>query len=128
MRTGSALRRGRARRMPPGTGERSRLPVPLLHDLDPAWSTSDQESAAGAVAELEAALRAVGHPVVSLPVRHADLEACLRPFSPDGQVVLNWCEGLPGLPRSEAPVARKLAALGFAYPGSPAGRPFVSGC
>ena len=26
------------------------------------------------------------------------------------------------------PVARKLAALGFAYPGSPAGRPFVSGC
>jgi len=57
MRTGSALRRGRARRMPPGTGERSRLPVLLLHDLDPAWSTSDQESAAGAVAELEAALR-----------------------------------------------------------------------
>ncbi|MGC9023659.1 MAG: hypothetical protein ACP5NB_02305 [Chloroflexia bacterium] len=122
MRMGSALRYGRARRFEERRWpeERDRLPVLLLHDLDPSWPAPDLESAAGAVAELEDALRQVGHPVVSLPVHHADLEVHLRPFSPDEHVVLNWCEGLPGLPRSEALVAWKLAAQGFAYTGSPA--------
>lgn len=124
MRMESALRYGRARQFGekrrPETEERGHFSVLLLHDLDPAWPSSDLESAAGAAAELEAALRQVGHPVVPLPVCHADLEAHLRPFNPDEYIVFNWCEGLPGLPRSEALVAWKLAALGFAYTGSPA--------
>ncbi len=122
MRVESALRCSRARpieerRWPE---ERNRFPVLLLHDLDSTWPPLDLEEAAGAVAELEAALQQVGHPVVSLPVCHAELEDYLHPFHPDEYIVFNWCEALPGLPHSEALVAQKLAALGFAYTGSTA--------
>ncbi len=122
MKTGSALRYGRAdqvgKRSPPA--RRSDIPILLLYDLDPTWPSVDLEDAVQAVAQLETALREVGHPVVSLPVCHADLAQHLHPFRPAECIVLNWCESLPGIPRSEALVARKLAALGFTYTGSTA--------
>lgn len=96
-------------------------PVLLLHNLDPAWEPADQDEVLRQVATLEAALRDAGHPVTAVPVYGVDLAACLRSYDPREYVVLNWCEELPGLPHSDALVARTLEALGFTYTGSPPG-------
>lgn len=98
---------------------RTDLPVLLLHDLDPALGPADLDQVLSDVRTLESALREQGHPVVNVPVRHADLRSHLRGFAPDECIVLNWCESLPGIAHSEALVPRILDELGFTYTGSP---------
>ncbi len=98
--------------------DRTDLPVLLLHNLDQSWSSGDQEEAAQQASILEAALRDLGHPVESVPVVDANLAPRLRAYDPRDYIVFNWCEALPGIPRSESRVARTLAAMHFAYTGS----------
>jgi D-alanine-D-alanine ligase len=103
-----------------GTEDRTDLPVLLLHNLDLSWSAQEQAEAAKEACKLEAALQEVGHPVTGVTVVEPHLAPRLREFDPKEYVVFNWCEGLPGIPRSEARVARTLAAMHFAYTGSTA--------
>jgi len=96
------------------------IPVLLLHNVDSNWSAADIAEALDGAAELESAMREVGHPVTNLPVWSADLASHLLEYDPQAHVVFNWCESLPGMPRTEALVASTLNERGFAYTGSPA--------
>jgi len=95
------------------------LPVLLLYNIDPAWEIPEQDEAVTATQELIEALRQVGHPVTPVQVNDLDLRRFLSPYPPDHFVVLNWCEAVPGIARSEALVADILEEMGFAYSGSP---------
>ncbi len=94
------------------------LPVLLLHNLDPTWAPSDIDEVLQEVNRLEAALRSQGHPITSVAVQDANLADRLRSYHPHDYVVLNWCEELAGLPRSDALVAEILEQHHFTYTGS----------
>jgi len=94
--------------------------VLLLYDDDPAGDAAEAAEAAGALCTMDEALRDQGHAVVSVAVRDAELAGALAPFPPEDAIVLNWCEELPGSPRSEAQVPEILEDMGFVYTGSPA--------
>jgi len=93
-------------------------PVLLLHNVDETWEPADIGEALKEVDQLEKALREEGYPVTSVPVYDADLGKCLRNYDPRDFIVLNWCDELPGLSRSEALVAESLETLRFTYTGS----------
>jgi D-alanine-D-alanine ligase len=103
----------------PESNRRTDLPVLLLHNLDDTWEPADFEKALDEVGDLEQALRNQGHPVTNIPVYDSDLAGRLKDFDPDEYIVFNGCEGLPGVPFSEAMVAQTLESLGFTYTGSP---------
>lgn len=98
---------------------RTDLPVLLLHNVDPLWSADEIESALTAVKAITEALNMEGHPVFDLQVKSNDLQETLKPYDPEGYIVLNWCEELPGCPKSDADVAAILTAKSYAYTGSP---------
>lgn len=97
---------------------RTDLSVIVLHNLDAGWEPSDLKNALEEIGNLEAAIRSEGHPVTDVPVFDSDLASRLRDFRPEEHIVLNWCEGFPGIPFSEAMVAQSLEALDFVYTGS----------
>lgn len=103
----------------PGRPRRTDIPVLLLHNDDPAWGAAEAAEAGRAVAGFGDALREEGHPVTPAVLRDEDLSGVLRGFRPEAHLVVNWCEELPGLPRSEGRVAAVLEGLGFTYTGSP---------
>ena len=103
----------------PESNRRTDLPVLLLHNLDDTWEPADLEKALDEVDDLEKALRRQGHPVTNIPVYDSDLASRLKHYDPDEYIVFNGCEGFPGLPCSEATVAKTLESLGFTYTGSP---------
>ncbi len=96
------------------------LPVLLLHNVDPAWAPVHIEDAFKRAAGLESALRELGHPVENVPVYDDNMFLALRGYEANEWIVFNWCEELPGFPRSEALVVQILDALNFTYTGSPA--------
>jgi D-alanine-D-alanine ligase len=97
---------------------RTDLPVVMIYDLDPAWSQPEIEDHRGAIQVLLDALEEVGHPVQAVCVQTADLEAALKDINPDEHLILNWCEELPGIPRSEYMVAQILERMGFTFTGA----------
>ncbi|MBP1621225.1 MAG: hypothetical protein H6Q02_1992, partial [Acidobacteria bacterium] len=102
----------------PFAQRRTDLPVLLVHNIDPRWGAKDREESRVAADALEAALRQEGHPVTPVTVAKADLESLLQPYDPDEFVVFNWCEELPGMPRSESLVPDIYERLGFTYTGA----------
>jgi len=98
--------------------DRTDLPVLLLHNIDPEWPDEDAKYARKQVLEAVRALRGVGHPVTSVAVRQPELRRVLRRYAPEEFIVLNWCEGLPGVDRSEPLVARQLEEMGFTFTGA----------
>jgi D-alanine-D-alanine ligase len=102
-----------------GRPPRFDIPVLLLHDEDPAWESEARIETERAVQILADSLRNEGHVVRELAVRDGDLAGLLREVRPADHVVLNWCEELPGVPRSESHVAAILQEQGFVYTGSP---------
>jgi len=90
----------------------------MLHNLDPAWGDAGMADAVETVEKLKSELSEEGHPVVVAQVVDHALGEVLRPYSPDEFVIFNWCEELPGLPRSDNRVAEILEDLNFAYTGS----------
>ena len=101
------------------TDDRTDLPVLVLYNLDRTWPDQDILEVLDDVRCLLSALRALGHPVMSVPIYDADLITPLRPYHHHEYIVFNWCEELPGIPRSSAVVAQWLESLSFAYTGSP---------
>ncbi|MBN1380849.1 MAG: hypothetical protein JXA41_04155 [Deltaproteobacteria bacterium] len=98
---------------------RTDLPVLLLHNIDPSWKCNEIDQAMEDVNLMKEALSGEGHPVVDLQITSPDLAAALKPFDPDEYIVLNWCEELPGYPKSDADVAAVLKSRSYAYTGSP---------
>ncbi len=95
------------------------LPVLVVYDVDESWESHEIAEAAAETNRLVAALRRRGHSVRPLPLPDTDLAAHLEPFDPDKYIVLNWCEGFPGVERSDHAVATALEALQFTYTGAP---------
>jgi len=97
---------------------RTDLPVLLLYDVDRRWSQEEIRESVGLTDILVSALQAIGHPVSSICVETDNLPDLLRPYYPDELIVFNWCEELPGIPRSGALVAQELERRGFTYTGA----------
>ncbi|OHE18626.1 MAG: hypothetical protein A2X96_10715 [Syntrophobacterales bacterium GWC2_56_13] len=95
-----------------------KVPIVLLYNLDPSWTSREKEEVTLLSSQLGQAVSQVGHPVALVPVSDSDLEATLRPFNPSSHIVFNWCENLPATPRSESLVAQILESLGFAFTGA----------
>lgn len=96
------------------------LPVLLIYNLDPTWEPHARDEVERETRRLATAMVEVGHPVSLMPVADGGLATRLLAFSPDDQLVFNWCESLPGIPYSEALVADALEDLGFAFTGADA--------
>lgn len=96
----------------------SDLPVLMVFDLDESWEPHERAEVMADTGRLVAALRRRGHSVVPLPLTDADLPSLLAPYDPSRYVVFNWCEGLPGVDRSDHAVARALEDLNFTYTGA----------
>jgi len=101
------------------TEDRTDLPILLLYNLDHTWKVEEIADGFQDLTQLETDLSELGHPVKSVPIVNADLATPLSKFDPNEYIVFNWCEGIPGIPHSDAQVARALEALNFAYTGSP---------
>lgn len=94
------------------------LPVLLIHNMSPEWTSEEVRDAEQDVAALGDGLKALGHPVELLAVEDGRLAALLEPHDPRDLIVFNWCEELPGVPHSEPEVAAVLERLGFAFTGA----------
>lgn len=99
--------------------DRTDIPILLLYNVDLSWLPHEIEESRREVERLETSMREAGHPVTPQPVYDACLADVLRAHDPAEYVVLNWCEGVPGLPHSDALVAQTLETMNFAYTGSP---------
>ena len=99
--------------------DRTDLPVLLLYNLDHTWKVEEIADGFQDLMQLETDLSELGHPVKPVPIVNADLVTPLSKFDPNEHIVFNWCEGVPGLPHSDALVAQALETLNFAYTGSP---------
>jgi D-alanine-D-alanine ligase len=96
------------------------LPVLLIYNLDPAWTPHERDEVLKETNRLGTAMGEFGHPVEIVPIVDGDLAAGLEAFHPNDLIVLNWCESLPGISRSEALVAEILQSLGFTFTGAAA--------
>jgi D-alanine-D-alanine ligase len=96
------------------------VPVLLLYSLVPEWAPHEKEEAIMETHRLGAALSEYGHPVTAVAVTNPDIAAPLSGYHSDDHVVFNWCEQIPGVPRSEAEVARSIEALHYVYTGADA--------
>jgi D-alanine-D-alanine ligase len=94
------------------------LPVILLYNLDRSWPPSDIEEILGLVQNLTEGLSTVGHPTQVICLEDDRLEQVMAGCDPSRQIVFNWCEEVPGIPRSSALVACKLEELGFTFTGA----------
>ncbi|HDP24694.1 MAG TPA: hypothetical protein ENN34_04550 [Deltaproteobacteria bacterium] len=94
------------------------VPVLLLYNLDPAWTNLEKDEVTASTALLEEALTGVGHPTITVPVMHANISEYLDDFASLEHIVLNWCEGLPGMNHSESLVAEHLEKRSFVFTGA----------
>jgi D-alanine-D-alanine ligase len=97
---------------------RTDLPVLALYNLDPQWTLEEIREAEEITQKLIAAMREAGHPVLAVPLEDCDLAAVMKDYDPRQYIVFNWCEEIPGIPRSCALAARILESLGFIYTGA----------
>lgn len=98
----------------------AKVPVILLYSLDPDWTQVEKDEVIHLTTQLGDALIDMGHPMVLVPIENDDIASRLDCFDPAGHIVLNWCEGLPGIEQSEWLVAKKLEMLGFTFTGASA--------
>jgi len=99
---------------------RTDLPALLLYNIDPSWPPQDIQDCYSAVHILKRALTEVGHPIQEVCVHSAELQEALEGFNPNEYLIFNWCEELPGIPRSASLVAQTLDLMGFTYTGASA--------
>ena len=97
-----------------------KVPVVLLYNQDPSWTPDEKSEVDGLSSQLAKAISGVGHPVTLLPLTDSNLSAALLPFDRLSHVILNWCENLPSIPKSESAVVRILESAGFTFTGADA--------
>jgi D-alanine-D-alanine ligase len=96
----------------------SEIPVLLLSNLDPKWSTREKAEALDATSQLGKALCTTGFPTTRVQVTNSDLDSVLSGYDPLEYIVFNWCESLPGIHHSEWLVAEYLEQHGFTFTGA----------
>ena len=94
------------------------LPVILLYNLDLSWPQADTHEIMNLVQNLATGLSKVGHSTQTICLEDDRLEKALAGCDPARHIIFNWCEEVPGIPRSSALVARKLEELGFVFTGA----------
>ncbi|NUQ64111.1 MAG: D-alanine--D-alanine ligase [Pirellulales bacterium] len=99
-------------------GTAAELPILLIYAIDPLWTPAERAEVDRESRRLGFAMRRQGHSVRFLPVGDRDLHSALSPYQPGNVLVFNWCEGLPGIGRSDALVAETLEKLQFTYTGA----------
>src|SRR5512136_1286237 len=100
------------------TDYRTVFPVLLLYNINPSWPAQDIQDCHVEAQLLKNALVDVGHLVQEVCVQSTELEPILDGFNPDEYLIFNWCEELPGIPRSASLVAKALDRMGFTYTGT----------
>lgn len=94
------------------------MPVLLLYNMDPSWSSNEKDDVTSLASLLGKAISSVGHPTKLLPIYNQDIQSVIKQYDPQSYIIFNWCEGLPGIRHSEWLVARNLESLGFAFTGA----------
>ena len=94
------------------------LPVLLLHNIDRDWPQSDIDQCLMYGDSMLEALQNAGHPSIRVQLEDDQLGRVLSDFDPNEVVVFNWCEEVPGIPRSSWMVAQELERQGFTYTGA----------
>jgi D-alanine-D-alanine ligase len=97
---------------------RTDLPVLLLHNLDHAWPQEEFNDCLIFTEMMTESLRAAGHPVKRARLEDDQLSTLLSSYDPTRLIVFNWCEEIPGIPRSSWMVAQELEHQGFTYTGA----------
>ena len=95
-----------------------KVPVILLYSQEPSWTPQEKAEVEELTCQLGQAVSGVGHPVTLLPLYDNDLPATLQSFDPRSYIILNWCESLPDIPKSESLVVRILESKGFVFTGA----------
>ena len=96
----------------------SEISVLLLFNIDPNWSTAEQEEVLKITSQLETAISSIGYQMTLVPVTNNDLDTILTRYDPLEHIVFNWCESLPGATYSEWLVTDYLEVKGFAFTGA----------
>jgi D-alanine-D-alanine ligase len=94
------------------------LPVLLIHNLDRSWPQQDIDLCLELGDLMTEALQAAGHPVIRARLEDDQLAPLLSKYDPTKLIVFNWCEEIPGIPRSSWMVAQELERQGFTYTGA----------
>jgi D-alanine-D-alanine ligase len=94
------------------------LPVLLLHNLDRSWPQCDITACLELGELMMEGMRVAGHPVIKERLEDDQLASLLSSYDPTQLIVFNWCEEVPGVPRSSWMVARELERQGFTYTGA----------
>ena len=94
------------------------LPVLLIHNLDRSWPQADIDVCIELGDLMFESLQAAGHPVMRGRLEDDKLSDLLNKYDPTGVIVFNWCEEIPGIPRSSWMVAQELERQGFTYTGA----------
>jgi len=96
----------------------SNPPVIVLYNLDQCWPPDEKIEIDKLVQHFERELSTEGHPTVSVCLDGETIEPILAGYDPKEYIVFNWCEEIPGVPKSSSMVARQLEDLGFTYTGT----------
>ncbi len=92
----------------------------LIYNVDPTWDPETQAATERESRRLGHAIRRQGRSLALSPIRSSHLAHALAAYDPKSTVVINWCEALPGMDRSETQVPSILDALNFTYTGATA--------
>jgi D-alanine-D-alanine ligase len=95
------------------------LPVLLLNNIDYGnWPQCEIDLCLELGDRMSDEMRDAGHPVIHRRVEDKKLARLLSEFNPAELIVFNWCEEIPGIPRSAWMVAQELERQGFTYTGA----------
>lgn len=94
------------------------LPVLLINNIDRSWPQEDINQCELLAERIFESMRAIGHPVKKACLEDDNLSNLLSYYDPNELVVFNWCEEVPGIPRSGWMVAQELERQGFTYTGA----------
>jgi D-alanine-D-alanine ligase len=97
---------------------KSGLPVLLLNNVDPSWPQQDIDLSIALADMMSEAMQAAGHRVLRARLEDEQLSSLLNVYDPSELVVFNWCEEVPGIPRSSWMVAQELERQGFTFTGA----------
>jgi D-alanine-D-alanine ligase len=94
------------------------LPVLLLNNVDPSWPQVDIQLAIAMADRMAEAMHDAGHSVRHARLENDRLASLLSVYDPTELIVFNWCEEVPGMPRSGWKVAQELERQGFTFTGA----------
>lgn len=94
------------------------LPVLLFNNLDWSWPQEDIDQCLLLSDMMAEALQVTGHQLLRARLEDDNIAGLLSRYDPAEVIVFNWCEEVPGIPRSSWMVAQELERQGFTYTGA----------